>query len=197
MPKRTPPAAPIHEVWDRLEAAVRTAAPDVLKSLRKGTAEAKVAKAEQKIGAELPADLRATLLRHDGQKDDADGLIPEDFVEEWSGEFLLMPAAEIASDWAMWQKLTASGEFADAETTPGKGVQPGWWNAGWVPFATDGGGDYLCVDSAPAKGGVVGQVILMKHDGGGRPVLARSLAAFLLTVCTHYEEHAEEDEEDE
>jgi cell wall assembly regulator SMI1 len=134
----------IDEIWDRLEAALKAAAPDIRKSLKKKTTEAKLTKLEKKLGVTLPADLRASLLRHDGQKDEADGLFPEDYIDDMAGEFLLLSTAEIESDWKMWQELTDGGEFAGNTTTPGKGVLGGWWNRGWVPFATDGGGDYLC-----------------------------------------------------
>lgn len=195
MPKRTPPTVSLDAIWERLEAALKAAAPEVKKSLRKGTTDAKLSKLGQQIGAELPADLRSTLLLHDGQKDDGDGIIPEDFVEEWGGEFLLMPVAEIATAWAMWKELTDCGEFTGRVSNPGKGALAVWWSPGWIPFATDGGGDYLCVDVTPAKGGTVGQVIHLKHDGGDRPVLSKSLAKYLLKLCRHWEESGEADDE--
>lgn len=186
-----PKPASIDDVWDRLEAALKAAAPDVRKSLKKGAAEAKLTKLEATLGVTLPADLRFTLLRHDGQKDGADGLFPEDHIEDMSGEFLLMSVAEIESEWKMWKELNDGGEFAGSTTTPDKGVRAGWWNPGWVPFATDGGGDSLCVDATPAKGGTAGQVIHMRHDSGDRPRLAKSLAELLAKLCDHYEQEGE------
>lgn len=181
------PVRTIDEVWDRLEKALKAAAPDVKKSLKKGATEAKITKLEQALGATLPAELRASLLRHDGQTDGVDGLFPEDHIEDMAGEFVLLSAAEMASAWRMWQELIAGGEFAGSKTTPGKGVRTSWWHPGWAPVATDGGGDYLCVDLAPAKGGTVGQVVHLKHDSGDRPRVAKSLADLLATLCKHYE----------
>ncbi len=182
------PAGTIDDVWNRLEKALKAAAPEVRKSLKKGTTEAKLTKLEQKLGVTLPSDLRASLLRHDGQKEDGDGLFPEDFVGDMSGEFVLMSTAEIESEWRMWRGLNDGGEFTGSKTTPGKGVRAGWWNPGWIPFATDGGGDSLCVDTTPAKGGTAGQVIHMRHDSGDRPRPAKSLADLLANLCDHYEQ---------
>ena len=192
-PKATKPkpTGTIGEVWDRLEKALKTAAPDVKRSLKKGTTGAKLKAMEKKLGVLLPADLRVTLLRHDGQKDGADGLFPEDYIEDMSGEFLLMSVAEIESEWWMWKELADGGEFAGDTTAPDKGVRSGWWNPGWVPFASDGGGDSLCADTTPAKGGTAGQVIHMRHDSGDRPRLARSLAELLAKLCDHHEESDE------
>ena len=45
-----------------------------------------------------------------------------------------------------------------------KGIQKQWWNSAWIPFADNGGGDYLCLDLAPMACGNPGQVIAMRHD---------------------------------
>lgn len=187
--KPKPTTASIDDVWDRLENALKAAAPDVRKSLKKGTTEAKLTKLEQKLGVTLPANLRATLLRHDGQKEDGDGdLIPECFVDDWSGSFLLMSVAEIDQHWEEYREAVEAGDFTTNRTTPDKGVRAGWWNTGWIPFATDTGGALLCVDTDPAKGGTVGQVIHMRHDSGDRPRVAKSLAELLANLCDHYEQ---------
>lgn len=189
--KPKPTTATAGDVWDRLEKALKAAAPDVKKSLKKGAAEAKLTKLEATLGVTLPADLRFTLLRHDGQTDGSDCLFPEDFAGDMSGGFLLMSVAEIESEWKMWKELNDGGEFAGNTTAPDKGVRKGWWNPGWVPFATDGGGDSLCVDLTPAKGGTAGQIIHMRHDSGDRPRLAKSLAELLAKLCDHYEQEGE------
>ena len=54
-----------------------------------------------------------------------------------------------------------------------------WWRLGWIPFCGDGGGNHLCVDVDPARGGNPGQVISMWHDDGARALIARSLTDFI------------------
>ena len=58
-----------------------------------------------------------------------------------------------------------------------------------MPFASDGGGDSLCIDLAPADGGMIGQIILMNHDDASRPKIARSLGELLNRLAAHYEDH--------
>ena len=70
------------------------------------------------------------------------------------------------------------------------GVRSDWWNAKWVPFAGDGGGDSLCVDLAPAKGGVAGQVIMHHHAADARSRKAASVQSLLNQLAEHREELA-------
>jgi cell wall assembly regulator SMI1 len=48
-----------------------------------------------------------------------------------------------------------------------------------VPFASNGGGDSMCLDMAPTARGTGGQVISMNHETGVRQRLAPSFAEFL------------------
>jgi cell wall assembly regulator SMI1 len=79
----------------------------------------------------------------------------------------------------MMKELHDIGEFAGRKPKPARGTQPVWWSPGWVPVADNGGGDYFCLDLAPGKGGVVGQVILFGHEGTDQRRVAKSLAAWL------------------
>ena len=90
-----------------------------------------------------------------------------------------MPLAEVVQDWKMMAELLDGGNFSDKEAKPDKGIRKAWWSKGWVPFASDGGGNYYCIDLEPAKGGVSGQVIVFKHDSGDRLLLSPSLAKWL------------------
>ena len=37
--------------------------------------------------------------------------------------------------------------------------RPNWWRKEWVPFLSNGGGDYLCLDLSTADGDIPPQVI--------------------------------------
>ena len=65
----------------------------------------------------------------------------------------LMPVAELVSDWKMLKQLLEGGDLENGKAKGNAGVRGDWWNVGWIPFASDGGGDYWCIDMAPAKGG--------------------------------------------
>lgn len=74
--------------------------------------------------------------------------------------------------------------------TPDAGVRADWCNPGRVPFASNGG-DSVCIDLNPAKGGTLGQVILMNHESRHRLRLAASFGELLVRLAEHYEEQAE------
>ena len=50
-------------------------------------------------------------------------------------------------------------------------------------MADNGGGDAVCIDTTPAVGGAVGQVILFAHDVADRPVLAGSFGQLLMKLA--------------
>jgi cell wall assembly regulator SMI1 len=196
-PEPTPPPTPpatddMPALWKRLKKALDG---DVRKSLKKGTNDEKLAALEAKIGVQLPADFRASYLLVNGQDDGEDGIFPpEDALDEG---YNLYPLKGILGEWSSWVQLTESGEFNGRNSSPDPGVRSDWWHRGWIPFATNGGGDSLCIDMAPADGGTVGQVISMSHESGDRPILAKSFAEFLALVATRLEEAEDEDEGDE
>jgi cell wall assembly regulator SMI1/ankyrin repeat protein len=188
--RATKPAG-LAAVWERLTKALGRAAPLVKKSLRKGTTDARLNALEAALGVTLPPDVRASYLLHDGQKDGADGLLPEGFAG-LDAEYVLLPVACIPAEWRPWQELHAGGEFAGQVGKPDAGVRADWWHPGWVPVASNGAGDAVCIDLAPAKGGSVGQVVWVGHESGDRPRLAGSLGELLAALAEHYEELAAE-----
>ena len=175
-------------VWVRLEASLKSVNLTAWKALRPGTTEARLGVLERTLGKPLPDDLRATLLRHDGQEDEGESLFPWGFGSGWNnGHFVLMPVEVIEQHWREWHESVASGAFDGNTTVPDVGVRQGWWCAGWVPFACDHGGTHLCVDLDPAAGGVVGQVVVVWHDDHRRLLVAGSLTELLSKLCAHYE----------
>lgn len=71
-----------------------------------------------------------------------------------------------------------SGDFEGIESEPQKGIRKDWWNARWIPFTHNGGGDHLCIDLAPDVAGRTGQIITMWHDMGERELKAPSFEAW-------------------
>jgi cell wall assembly regulator SMI1 len=171
----------VGDSWDRIEAWLVAHAPAIRKSLRPGAKQAAVEKLEAALGATLPADFAGSARRHDGQPEDAEvGLFP--VSDEGLGplpSFRLLPLADARREWVMMKGLLDGGDFAGRQSEPARGVRADWWNVGWVPIADNGGGDYVCLDLAPGKGGTAGQVIVFFHDMPERQRLAKSFAAWM------------------
>jgi len=175
--------------WKRIERWLAASAPSIRKSLRPPATDAGVEKLKAKLGLKLPAHFIDSVLVHDGQKSDAEhGLFPgaEDDLGT-TPSCRLLTLTEIGREWAMMKELHDMGEFADSPSEPARGIRDDWWNPGWIPIADNGGGDYYCIDLAPAKTGAVGQVILFFHEEGERPLVAKSYAAWLDQLAKGFE----------
>lgn len=79
-----------------------------------------------------------------------------------------------------WRQLEEWNQTVEGErfTTEGP-VNAVYLDDAWIPIAYDGGGNHLCLDTAPAEGGQNGQVVVFVHDDSVREVLAPSLAAWM------------------
>jgi cell wall assembly regulator SMI1 len=71
---------------------------------------------------------------------------------------------------AAWELSNIDRMFADWTMFGEIGVG---WNRAWIPFANDGGGDWLCLDTA-------GQV-LFHSPGAANRLVCRSLSALFAT----------------
>lgn len=171
----------VAETWKRIDEWLAQHAPEQAASLAKGAKADQIKQLERQLNMKLPQEFVESYAIHDGQKEDCD-LIPDDF-----GTFYLLRLKDIPKQWKVWNQLNDNGEFAENTATPDKGVAADWWNRGWIPFASDGGGDHLCIDLAPAKGGKVGQVIQMCHDQSDRKLIAPSFAAWLIQLAESLE----------
>jgi cell wall assembly regulator SMI1/ankyrin repeat protein len=183
-----PPNVP--DAWKRLKKSLTAAGPALKASLRKGTTEPKLSELESALGVQLPAEFRTSYLLHDGQKAEADGLFPEGFAE-LDSEYVLLSLSDIRADWSSWKRAADEGPLSYRTANPDAGVRADWWNPGWVPVASDGGGDSLCIDLAPADGGTSGQMILMSHDCPDRLRLAGSFGELLSRLAAYYEQQAD------
>ncbi len=166
----------MQSLWTQFEAWLGTHWPEGLADLNPPATDQQIAELEQVLGVQLPPDYVACLKVHNGQKLDAGGLFD-------AGEFL--STDEVRRQWSIWKELL--GEFVDITSDPAPGVKDDWFNAQWIPFTHDGGGDHLCLDLDPAEGGTRGQIITMWHDEGSRDLLADSFgdwfAGYVGAVC--------------
>ena len=160
----------MRELWQRIEAWLRTHAPEVLEDLHPGASEEQVRAAEQELGVELPEDVRASFLVHDGQRGAAEPLF-----DTWAP----LSLDRVLEHWAMLGRLLDEGGFGEGEAEASGPVKPLWWNRDWWPVLHDESGNYVCIDFDPAEGGSPGQLVTFWHTSPERSVLAEGLRQFL------------------
>src|SRR6476660_10167222 len=136
------------EIWEKFESWLSTNWSDGLKDLNPPATEKEIAELESALGVSLPCDYVACLKVHNGQGNSAGGLFD-------NSEFLSTSA--ILDQWKVWKELLDSGEFNDYKSEPQEGIKDDWWNARWIPFTHNGGGDHYCIDLDPSARGSMGQ----------------------------------------
>ncbi|MDO4245247.1 MAG: SMI1/KNR4 family protein [Deinococcus sp.] len=161
----------ISDVWERIETWYEARGASHL--LNAGASADAIAEAETNMGLTFPAELKESLLRHDGTT-----------WSGWAGGELLS-LVRIADERGVWMELLEGGGFDDnadhnEESTR---LQAGWWNPAWIPLHADGGGNGMVIDTAPASGGTLGQVLFMDHEVGPNEPEYDSLSAYLTAVA--------------
>jgi cell wall assembly regulator SMI1 len=127
--------ARVDAAWLRIEKWLAAHAPASARTLRTGAPAARIDAVQRRMSVAFPADLVASLRRHDGVLAAGAFSFPPFFSPEQLDSIL--------RDW----QVTCSV----ATGWPG-----GWWDRGFVPFATAGDGGSLVVDQRPGGHGRVG-----------------------------------------
>ncbi len=192
---RPAPATPgttstIEESWKRINKWLKKNAPD-WDALNKKASKKAIKEAEALLGMPLPEELNQSYSYHDGGNQIFPTPDPLDIG------FYLMPLDEVGNDWTIQKELLDIGEFAGEHPESAKGIRKAWWNVGWIPFASNGGGDYFCIDMSPTSAGTIGQVISHNHETGEHLLLAPSLRQFLHQLASNLEEGMISYDEDE
>lgn len=168
----------IDGLWRRFENWLHEHVPAYCRwPLAPGASEADVREFEQTIGAKLPDDIRRSYLRNDGSA----GVDLLDFV----GEGKWATLAQAAASWRHFQKMKPDLEEAGYLNAPKGPMKEVNISPGWIPIGDNGGGDHLCVDLDPAKGGTVGQLFSYWHEYGAWRIVAPSITAFLEHLLKH------------
>lgn len=127
----------------------------------------------------VPPQLAALLRLSDGA---AVSRAVDDHRQTMTSGWELSSAAEIAAAHASWSALAADGPYdgpAFDLGTPSVTL-PRLVHPGWIPFAQDGGGNHLAVDTVPGPAGRAGQVLEFGPDLYEGPVVrADSIVDFL------------------
>ena len=149
--------------WERLEAWLLANEAKTLADLNPPVTTTEIQELKRTLGYGLPSGYLECLKVHAGQQGKAKWLFD-------GREFLSV--RNVVLSWAAWNDLAEGGDLDDMKAKPGEGIQPVWWSRSWIPFASNGGGDFLCLDMAPASAGRPGQVIEVFHDFPGRKLVA-------------------------
>ncbi|NRQ31761.1 hypothetical protein HII36_07900 [Nonomuraea sp. NN258] len=153
----------VEAVWRRLERWTAAHAPGTRRGLAPPARPRAIAAAEAAMGVRFPDDLKASLLRHDGQK-------------SGRGTYLWwvydpLSVAEIVATWQMLCEVQR--RFGEGQAPgPRKGyVNPEgwWWHGSAIPFAADSGEVRLIVDGKGRVGTSYNDDVITFRGGAGWP----------------------------
>ncbi|MCP3138354.1 SMI1/KNR4 family protein [Pyxidicoccus xibeiensis] len=163
------------ELWRRLKAWFQDYAPEVVASLNPGATEAQLVQLEERLGRRLPEDFRESYLLHNGQDDDATGLVFGMEIQplDWSMEQM---------NWLEEFPRMAPDLLHNEGARPAEAVHSLRAHPAWVPVTWDSGGNYMGLDMAPGPRGQVGQVIIFGSRENTNYVVASSWRALLELV---------------
>lgn len=164
----------IDACWDSLESHIRELYANSGSDLPAGASTRALQDAELKMSVTLPADLRTSLLRHDGS-----GPYYFSTSSTAGGDQRFLKLSDVVG---LWQGMTELGQSFENDGEFGEQVGPvkkHYWNRRWVPIAENGGGDNVFVDLDPPKDGTIGQVVDWWHEGGVSTFIAASFQVWL------------------
>ena len=158
----------VESSWKRIDKWLKANAPDMLAALAPGASDAQIADVEQKLKVTFPEDVRASWRVHDGGEDI--GLLPSSEAGDMA--YSLLSLKEMARDFKSMRAWRDMG-----------------WENGWLPIATNGGGDYQCVDLIGDDGDPAtrGRVIEFQHEVSDYEPVAASLAERLRELAAGLE----------
>ena len=165
--------ANILDLWRRIERVLEQHAPETAATLASPATDQDISILEVAISQPLPADFRASLKMHNGQRDPTR-------CHAFCGEGMLLATGEIADRWKMVTEIDEDDRFSAA---PGQGP---WWKKTCIPF-TDAEGNMLCCDMDPSLGSRMGEVVCHVHDSEIERGLSTSYSAWLSSLAARLE----------
>lgn len=153
---------------NKLDSHISSKRAGYYKCLQPGLSAVEIATLEQTFDVKLPADIKALYEWKNGQQSDC----YEAFVN--NSMFLpLQHALETAKE-----NTEMIGSDFELEN---------WWHAAWIPLFDNGGGDYICYDTAGVFTGIKGQIIEFWHADNDRDTIAPDLTTFITSINKLYE----------
>lgn len=162
----------MRDLWNRLERWLEQNVPDILPTLNPGASIQEIEAIQTILGMKLPDDYVASCLIHNGQNQESPGLVPSGMQGSIGGTLMALGVRDdslfstVFGEWAMMKQIydTDPNIHLSEGGRLDQTVKDRWWVPGWIPIASNGGGDYSCLDLDPGEGGRWGQVIAFVHD---------------------------------
>jgi cell wall assembly regulator SMI1 len=164
----------MQQYWTRWENWMTQHGPRLLNLLHSGVTPEAVESLEKLTGITMPASFKAFYAIHNGQQKARAGLVDAD---------QLLSVEDITAQWQHLKNQLDEGAFTHHDepvlSTPDTGIRNNWWNPAWIPFTSDGFGNYLCIDGDPSPEGRPGQIITVWQNDSHRSVKAPSFEEWL------------------
>lgn len=161
--------------WARFENWLIQNVPSYIEKLNPPASEDEIMWAEKEMGVVLPEDVKSFYRVHNGE------------TKGMFGGREILSIHYMVEEWRLWKQLIDEGELDGVYSRPEKGIKRDWWNLKWIPLASDGGGNFYCLDLDPAEGGNVGQVIAVWHDEEERTAIASCFADWFAGIVEKLE----------
>ncbi|RTQ32158.1 benzoate transporter [Variovorax gossypii] len=156
------------ELIGRMDAWLAVRRPDYHALLQPGVDDGALDAFEAKFSLKLPEAFRALYRWRNGQ--------PNSSFDSLQGNRMFSALEDIADTKEMLDDMIGF-DFED----------PATWRRGWVPFLSNGGGSYLCVDIDAEGGGLPGQLVGFWKADEDRPVEHASVEAWLAELVASME----------
>jgi cell wall assembly regulator SMI1 len=153
---------------ERMDAWLAARRADYGALLQPGVSDDALDAFEARFSLKLPEAFRALYRWRNGQ--------PNSSFDSLQDNRMFVALEDIADTKEMLDDMIGT-DFED----------PATWRRGWVPFLSNGGGSYLCVDIDAEAGGQPGQLIAFWKADEDRPVEHASVQAWLADLVASME----------
>ena len=168
------------KVWERFEVWLKENYKAAFLDLKDPASSEEIGILEATISMDLPQEFRNFLCIHNGQTGQEGGII--------DGSKLLSTEG-IANEWEILKYNLENSDIEEYLVERNNGVKSDCFlNTKWIPFTSDGCGNFYCLDLDPAAKGSFGQVITLWHDDPEREVLAVSFKEWFAKYVTDLED---------
>jgi len=160
----------------KLQKWLQSNLPVIIEDLNGPASIKEIESVEEKVGVKFPVEFKELYLAYNGQKGEIN-----------TGPFYgltFLTLDQMYDEWESWATIVdndGENEFlSDLCSSHVKGaVKSDYANKKWVPFAYDGGGNFLGLDFDPSDRGTSGQVINFGADENVKYILGSSFSEFV------------------
>ena len=154
------------DIWEAYKVQVKLKLPEADFKFNPPANLKEVSQWEQVLKQSLPTELLELYKIGNGQAEDGQSIIKG---------FTMMKIVNAARQWQLVENKIAKIKIPDEVKGP---VKQEIWNNKWIPFASDPGGNFLCIDLDPDTGGHGGQIVAIYFEAGIREVVAPSVKEY-------------------